>query len=229
VAAMGAEYMTVPLQEHDGRVSAEAVEQILALEQDVIVIGPGLGRGNEVTAFVEALIEQSDCPLILDADALNALEGNTDRLQTGGSRQIVITPHPGEMGRLVGISTEEVQANRLDVARDFAATHQIYVVLKGYRTLVATPEGKVFINPLGNPGMATGGTGDVLSGVLSAWLAQLLDAEAACKLAVYLHALAGDLAEADEGEIAMTASDLAGHLGDAVLELTARRKVAAAE
>ena len=103
--------------------------------------------------------------------------------------------------------------------------HQIYVVLKGYRTLIATPDGKVFINPLGNPGMATGGTGDVLCGVLAAWLAQLLDAEAACKLAVYLHGLAGDLAEADEGEVAMTAGDLAGHLGDAVLELTARRSV----
>ena len=226
VAAMGAEYMTVALPEHDGRVSSDAVEQILALEQDVIAIGPGLGTGPEITAFVEALIERSDCPLVLDADALNALAGNTDRLQTGGSRQIVITPHPGEMGRLVGISTEEVQASRLDVARDFAVTNQIYVVLKGYRTLVATPDGKVFINPLGNPGMATGGTGDVLAGVLSAWLAQLLDAEAACKLAVYIHALAGDLAEADEGEVAMTAGDLAGHLGDAVLELTARRKVA---
>jgi NAD(P)H-hydrate epimerase len=229
VAAMGAEYMTVALQEQDGCVSSDAVEQILEREQDVIAVGPGLGRGPLVTAFVEALIARSDCPLILDADALNALEGNTDRLQTGGARQIVITPHPGEMARLVGISTEEVQASRLDVARDFAATHQIYVVLKGYRTLVATPEGKVFINPLGNPGMATGGTGDVLTGVLAAWLAQLLDAEAACKLAVYLHALAGDLAEADEGEVAMTATDLAGHLGDAVLELSARRKVATQE
>ena len=118
-----------------------------------------------------------------------------------------------------------MQSSRLDVARDFAVQHQIYVVLKGYRTLIATPEGKVFINPLGNPGMATGGTGDVLTGVLAAWLAQLLDAEAACKIGVYLHALAGDLAEADEGEVAMTAGDLAAHLGDAVLELTARRRV----
>jgi NAD(P)H-hydrate epimerase len=129
------------------------------------------------------------------------------------------------MARLANTSVDEVQASRLDVARDFAVQHQIYVVLKGYRTLIATPEGKVFINPLGNPGMATGGTGDVLTGVLAAWLAQLLDAEAACKIAVYLHALAGDLTEADEGEVAMTAGDLAAHLGDAVLELTARRRV----
>jgi NAD(P)H-hydrate epimerase len=175
--------------------------------------------------LVEELIERSESPLVLDADALNVLAADPGRLQGRGSRPIVITPHPGEMARLTGTSVEDVQRSRLNVARDFAVGRQIYVVLKGYRTLVATPEGKVFINPLGNPGMATGGTGDVLAGVLAAWLAQLLDAEAACKLAVYLHALAGDLAEADEGEVAMTAGDLAGHLGDAVLELTATRKV----
>ena len=110
-------------------------------------------------------------------------------------------------------------------ARNFAAAHHCYVVLKGHRTLVATPDEKIFINPTGNPGMATGGTGDVLTGMIAAWLAQLLDAEAACKLAVYLHGLAGDLAEADEGEVAMTSADVAGHLGDAFMELTARRKV----
>lgn len=226
LAVMGAEYMTFPLRENaEGRVTCDAVEQILEFEQDVIAVGPGLGTGPDVTAFVEALIERSESPLILDADALNALTADPDRLQTGGSRQIIITPHPGEMARLAGTSVDEVQTSRLDVARDFAVAHQIYVVLKGYRTLVATPEGKVFINPLGNPGMATGGTGDVLTGVLAAWLAQLLDAEAACKLGVYLHALAGDLTEADEGEVAMTAADLAGHLGDAVLELTATRRV----
>jgi NAD(P)H-hydrate epimerase len=228
VAAMGAEYMTVALEENtDGMLSAGALEQVLQLEQDVIVAGPGLGRGPDVTVFVQELVARSESPLVLDADALNALSSDPDRLQSGGegTRPIVITPHPGEMARLANTSVDEVQASRLDVARDFAVQHQIYVVLKGYRTLIATPEGRVFINPLGNPGMATGGTGDVLAGVLAAWLAQLLDAEAACKIAVYLHALAGDLTEADEGEVAMTAGDLAGHLGDAVLELTARRRV----
>jgi len=129
------------------------------------------------------------------------------------------------MARLVGMSIEEVQANRLEVARTFAQTHQVYVVLKGHRTLIATPEGAVFINPTGNPGMATGGTGDVLCGMIAAWLTQLLDAEAACKLSVYLHGMAGDLAEADDGEVSMTAGDLAAHIGDAIMELTARRKV----
>ena len=227
VAAMGAEYMTLPLEETpEGRVHPDSLQSILDFEADVIAVGPGLGMGPDVTVFVQDLVEKGESPLVLDADALNALASDPDRLQSrAGSRPIIITPHPGEMARLANTPVDEVQASRVDVARDFAVQHQIYVVLKGYRTLIATPDGKVFINPLGNPGMATGGTGDVLAGVLAAWLAQLLDAEAACKIAVYLHALAGDLTEADEGEVAMTAGDLAAHLGDAVLELTARRRV----
>ena len=117
----------------------------------------------------------------------------------------------------------------MGIARDFAASHRVYVVLKGHRTLIATPDGKIFVNPTGTPGMATGGTGDVLAGMLAAWLAQLLDAEAACRLAVYLHGAAGELADADEGEVSMTAGDLATHIGDAILELTARRRVAKPE
>ena len=140
-------------------------------------------------------------------------------------RDVIITPHPGELARLVGVTTADVQANRIEVAQGFAETHQLYVVLKGHRSIIATPEGRVFVNPTGNPGMATGGMGDLLTGMIAAWLAQLLDAEAACKLAVYLHGLAGDLAEAAEGEVALTPSDVVAQLGDAVLELTARRKV----
>jgi NAD(P)H-hydrate epimerase len=164
-------------------------------------------------------------PLVIDADGLNAFAGDPDRLAGREGRDVIITPHPGEMARLVGMSSDEVQASRLDIARNFAVAHHVYVVLKGHRTLIVTPDEKVFINPTGNPGMATGGTGDVLTGMIAAWLAQLLDAEAACKLAVYLHGMAGDLAEADEGEVAMTSADVAGHLGDAIMELTARRKV----
>ena len=230
VASMAAEYMTVPVDETpEGGIAAAALQTVMDLERDVIALGPGLGTGPEATVFVQELVEKSESPLVLDADALNVLASDPDRLQRpAGSPPIIITPHPGEMARLANTSTEEVQKSRLDVARDFAVQHQIYVILKGFRTLVATPEGKVFINPLGNPGMATGGTGDVLAGVVAGWLGQLLDAEAACKLAVYLHGLAGDLAEADEGEVAMTAGDVAGHLGDAVLELTARRRVKSA-
>ena len=128
------------------------------------------------------------------------------------------------MGRLVGLSVEEVQAHRIEIAREFAQSHRVHVVLKGHRTIVASPDGDIAINLTGNPGMATGGTGDVLLGVIAGWFGQLLDAETAAHLAVYLHGLAGDLAEADEGEVALIAGDIVSRLGDAVLELTARRR-----
>ena len=162
---------------------------------------------------------------MLDADALNAFGDDPAALVGRDGRDIIITPHPGEMARLVGCTVDDVQANRMGIARDFSMSHKLYVVLKGYRTLIATPDGKVFVNPTGSPGMATGGTGDVLAGMLAACVAQLLDAEAACRLAVYLHGAAGELADADQGEVSMTATDLVDHISDAVLELTARRRV----
>jgi len=198
---------------------------VLDIARDVIAIGPGLGQAPATREFILRLVDRATMPLVIDADGLNAFGGDADRLSGREGRDVIITPHPGEMARLVGMSTDEVQASRLEIARNFAVAHHVFVVLKGHRTLIATPDDKVFINPTGNPGMATGGTGDILTGMIAAWLAQLLDAEAACRLAVYLHGLAGDLAEADEGEVSMTASDVAGHLGDAMLELTARRKV----
>jgi len=226
VAALGAEYMTEGLDESPaGTVTGGALERVLSLEKDVIAIGPGLGAGEGPSALVHALLERSQVPLVIDADALNAFAGDPHRIAGRDDLDVIVTPHPGEMARLLDVRPEEVQANRLDVARRLAASQRLYVVLKGHRTIVATPDGKAFINPTGNPGMATGGTGDVLTGMVAAWLGQLSDPEAACKLAVYLHGAAGDLAEADEGEVSMTAADLAGHLGDAVLELTARERV----
>ncbi|MGE5246371.1 MAG: NAD(P)H-hydrate dehydratase [Betaproteobacteria bacterium] len=225
VAAMAPEYMTEALEEGGDGIDAGNVERVLEMARDVIAVGPGLGRAGGTRAFVRALVDRAPMPLVVDADGLNAFVDDPDRLSGREGRDVIITPHPGEMARLLGMSTAEVQSSRLEIARNFAAAHHVYVILKGHRTLVATPDEKVFINPTGNPGMATGGTGDVLTGMVAAWLAQLLDAEAACRLAVYLHGLAGDLAEADEGEVAMTSVDLAGHIGDAVLELTARRRV----
>jgi NAD(P)H-hydrate epimerase len=225
VAALGAESMTEPLEETpEGLVSFEAVDHVLALGADVIAIGPGLGRSPSTSAFVQGLVERAGVPLVIDADGVNAFVEDADRLAGRDGVEIIVTPHPGEMARLCGRTIEDVQAHRLDVARELATSHRLHVVLKGHRTVIATPEGKTFINLTGNPGMATAGTGDVLTGVIAAWAAQLLDAEAAAQLGVYLHGLAGDLAEADEGEIAMIASDLVGRLGDAVLELTARRR-----
>jgi NAD(P)H-hydrate epimerase len=170
-----------------------------------------------------SLVDRATVPLVVDADGLNAFVDEPDRLSGREGRPLIITPHPGEMARLLGISAGDVQRSRLEFARNFAVAHHAFVILKGHRTLIATPDEKVFINPTGNPGMATGGTGDVLTGTIAAWLAQLLDAEAACKLGVYLHGLAGDLAESDESDVAMTAGDLARHLGAALMQLTGRR------
>src|SRR5207249_2416883 len=127
------------------------------LARDVIAVGPGLGRAASTERFITCLVDRATTPLVIDADGLNAFAEQPGRLMGREGREVIITPHPGEMGRLVGMTTDEVQAQRLKVARNFAATHHAYVVLKGHRTLIATPDGKVFINPTGNAGMATGG------------------------------------------------------------------------
>ena len=226
VAAMAPEYMTEPLDETEiGTVDFAAVERILEIDADVIAVGPGLGQAPSTAAFVQSLVERTGVPIVLDADALNAFAGDPERLVGRDEVPVVITPHPGEMARLLDIPIEMLQRDRLRYAREFAASHRVFVVLKGHRTIVASPDGQTFVNLTGNAGMATGGTGDLLTGMVAAWFAQLLDAEAACKLAVYLHGVAGDLAEADEGDVALVAGDIASRLGDAVLELTARRSI----
>jgi NAD(P)H-hydrate epimerase len=228
IAAHAPEYMTEGLDETaGGTVHFSAAEAVLAIDADVLAVGPGLGRGEGVATFVRELVEHSEVPLVLDADALNAFADEPAALTGREGRDLIITPHPGEMARLVGGTVEDVQADRLGIASEFAKAHRLYVVLKGHRSLVAAPDGRVFVNPTGCPGMATGGTGDVLTGMLAAWLGQLLDADAATSLAVYLHGAAGELADADSGEVSMTAVDLVEHIGDAILELTARRRVVA--
>ena len=221
VASMAPELMTEPLAESvEGMVAETAIERLLELDHDVIACGPGLGRAPGVGAFVRALLDRATVPLVLDADAITVLADDPVGLVGREERDVIITPHPGEMARLIGASVDEVQSNRIEVAGEFATTHRLYVVLKGHRTVIATPDGHVFINPTGNAGMATGGTGDVLTGMIAAWVGQLLDAEAACRLAVFLHGAAGDLAEAEEGQVAMTATDVIAHLGDALTRLT---------
>jgi hydroxyethylthiazole kinase-like uncharacterized protein yjeF len=215
-AAHAVEYMTVPLAEApDGGVAAAALDAVLSMTHDVIVCGPGLGRSADAAEFVRGLLDRATVPLVLDADALTVLADEPRLLQGRDERAVIITPHPGEMARLVDRQVEDVQRHRLSVARGFAASQRVYVVLKGHRTVIAAPDGRTFVNPTGNPGMASGGTGDVLAGVIGAWLAQLLDAEAACRLSVYLHGSAGDLAAAAEGQVAMTATDVVRHLGAA--------------
>jgi hydroxyethylthiazole kinase-like uncharacterized protein yjeF len=220
IASMAPEYMTEPLDPDEGSVIGDdSIARVLALKKDVIAVGPGLGTGSWQQGFVFGLLENSDVTLVLDADALNVCADDPHRLRAREGIDIVITPHPGEMARLTGLSIEDVQENRLEVARNFAMSHGIYVVLKGHRTLIAAPDGHVSINPTGNPGMATGGTGDVLTGVIAAWFGQLLDAEAACRVGVYLHGFAGDLAQRKLGENALIASDIIAHLGNATRDI----------
>jgi NAD(P)H-hydrate epimerase len=217
VAALGAEYMTWPMPEDEaGRMTAAALEELLAFNADVMAVGPGLGRSPGLDTLVAGLAARWSGPMVIDADGLNALAAST----VFASRSVVLTPHPGEMAALAGLSIEAVQHDRLGVAQRVAAARRAHVVLKGHRTLVTSPDGHVSINDSGNPGMATAGTGDVLTGVTAAWLAQLRDPAGAATLAVYVHGRAGDLAAAAQGEVAMVAGDLLLHLGAAVRELT---------
>jgi hydroxyethylthiazole kinase-like uncharacterized protein yjeF len=227
IATLAPEMMTEPLAEGEpGTIGAHAIERVLSLEHDVLACGPGLGRNAAVGEFVRSLLARATVPLVLDADALTVLAEDPALLAGSEEREIIITPHPGEMARLVGRTVEEVQNDRIGTATAFATLHHVYVVLKGHRTVIATPEGRVYVNPTGNPGMATGGTGDVLTGMIAAWLAQLLDAEAACRLSVFLHGVAGDMAEASEGQVAMIASDVIALLGDALTQLNTQPKEA---
>jgi len=175
--------------------------------KDALVIGPGIARGKKTYLLLADLLERYPGPVLLDADALNALEGHLDVL---GAAQgpLVLTPHPGEMARLSGLSVAEIQGNRVEVARGFARAHRVVLVLKGARTVVALPDGRVGINPTGNPGMATGGSGDVLSGVCGALLAQGLAPADAATVGTFAHGLAGDLEEEWRGQLGLLASDL---------------------
>lgn len=221
VAGGAPEYMTLPLPEtSDGAVSASALDMLLSARCDVMAIGPGLGTGEDAAELVETLLARADVPIVLDADGLNVCAGGLERLQGRAGRPLVLTPHPGEMARLLGTSPSEVQDDRLAAARRLAADRHAFVVLKGARTLVAAPDGSVVVNVTGNPGMATGGTGDVLTGLIAAWIGQLRDPGAACAVAVYVHGLAGDVAAERHGEVAMTASDLVDAMGAAVQEVT---------
>jgi NAD(P)H-hydrate epimerase len=205
------ESMTLPLRALDDVLDAVEGKSVLAL-------GPGLGQERETVEAVRRIAREVALPLVLDADGINAFAGRVADL-AGRSAETVLTPHPGELGRLLGVPAAEVQADRLAAVRRAAAEAEAVVVLKGYRTLVATPGGEVHVNPTGNPGMATGGTGDVLTGLIAGLLAQGLGALDAARLGVYLHGRAGDLAAARTGETALAAGDLLTYLPAAFLEL----------
>ncbi len=218
IAAGAPEYMTLPLPDtDDGTLSVDGLEAVLDFSCDVVAVGPGLGTTPGVAALVGGLIERVEVPVILDADALNVL-GDLNRLAARQGRDTIVTPHPGEMGRLCGLTSAEVQSDRIGVARRFAVDHQVTVILKGANTVVAGPDGTSWLNLTGNPAMAAGGVGDVLTGVTAAWLGQLGRADIACQVAVYVHGLAGDIAADERQAMALTATDVVKHLGHAVTE-----------
>jgi NAD(P)H-hydrate epimerase len=228
VASLGMEYMTEPLPETEaGTISLRALDRgrfdKLLEGKSVLAIGPGIGNVPETAELVRTLVNGRRLPVVLDADGLNAFAGCMNTFRTGENLPgAVVTPHPGEMSRLVGLGTAEIQAHRVERAREFARTHQVNLVLKGFRTLTAAPEGKVWVNPTGNPGMATGGTGDVLTGLIAGLVAQYRDrpmSEVAAA-AVYLHGLAGDLAVKELGQASIIAGDLLDELPRAYRAVT---------
>jgi ADP-dependent NAD(P)H-hydrate dehydratase / NAD(P)H-hydrate epimerase len=220
VAGFHPELMTEPLEETEAgtiskRVLGYGHVDSLAKDKTVLAIGPGISRHVETADVVRNIVKKFSQPMVLDADGLNAFEGRADEL-AGRGRSLVITPHPGEMARLIGSTAAAVQKDRLNIARDFAREHELIVVLKGYRTLVAAPDGTVWVNTTGNPGMATGGTGDILTGMTAGLVAQHPQRvlEAVCA-AVHLHGLAGDVACETMGEHSLVATDLLTALPEA--------------
>lgn len=192
-----------------GRLSADAVDPLLYLAEkaDVIAVGPGLGRSRAVTAVVRGLLGLKHVPLVIDADGLNALDGPPAELVAARTAKTVFTPHPGEFAALSGASVADVQANRESFAVAYAKQFGGVLLLKGTGTVV-TDGRRLYVNPTGNPGMATGGTGDVLTGVIAALLGQGLDGFGAAALGAWVHGRAGDLAAEAHGPVSMTAKDL---------------------
>jgi NAD(P)H-hydrate epimerase len=215
VAGFAAELMTEPLGDGASRSAApgDAAHCLeLAKSRDVLAMGPGLSQRPGVAEFVRRVIKGAHCSVVLDADGLNAVAGSPELLQ-GAARPLILTPHPGEMARLTGNSVAEIQGNRVAAAREFARRHRCIVVLKGYRTVVAYPSGEVWVVATGNPGMASGGTGDVLTGMIAGAVAQFPGhLEEAVRAAVFLHGLAGDVACEHTGEESLVATDLLRYL-----------------
>jgi hydroxyethylthiazole kinase-like uncharacterized protein yjeF len=217
VASLLLEAMTEPVAETAARtigLKARARLNDLAAQRDAVALGPGLGLDEETQALARDLVFECARPMVVDADALTALSGHLDRLRSAPAGRC-LTPHPGEMARMLGVSIAEVQRDRVAAVRQFATAWQTPLVLKGATSVIGAPDGTVLLNPTGNPGMASGGTGDVLSGVLGAFLARGLEGTTALMAAVYLHGLSGDVAAERVGQESLVASDVIDALPEA--------------
>ena len=220
VAGFHPELMTEALEETEaGTISKRALAyghlDALAKGKTVLAIGPGISRQAETADVVRTVVKKFSTPTILDADGLNAFEARAAELD-GQGRTLILTPHPGEMARLTSLTIPAIQHDRLNIARNFSKEHHLILVLKGHRTLVAAPDGTLWVNTTGNPGMATGGTGDILTGMTAGLVAQHAeDPLHAVIAAVYLHGLAGDVARESQGEHSLVATDLLKALPEA--------------
>jgi len=220
VAGITPELMMVPLAEGSkGAVSFKNLDgaklDALVKQISVVAVGPGLSTEGDAPAFARQVVEKTTVPVVIDADALNAFAGKA-HLLNGRGRVLVLTPHPGEMARLAELTVKEVEADRVGLARRFATEHKVTLVLKGWRTLVAHPDGSIAVNTSGSPAMAKGGSGDILTGIVAGMLAQFPgDVARAVETAVYLHGLAGDFAARAMDEHTVLATDTVTHLSDA--------------
>ena len=215
-------YTTVALpHDADGRLARSALPVIadLCAAHDVVAIGPGIGQSADITAILMELVENTARPMVIDADGLNAFVGHVDKLG-GGKAPRIITPHPGEFARLLHTDTKTVQEHRQALAVEFASEHELIVVLKGQGTIVTDGQ-RVYVNSTGNPGMATGGTGDVLTGIITAFVGQQLSPFDAAQLGVHVHGLAGDMARDQIGEVSLIATDLLDFIPPAIRRVQA--------
>jgi NAD(P)H-hydrate epimerase len=217
------ETMTVALPEtKSGCISTKAIDILLeSLKgKNALAIGPGLSTDKETVQLLEALLPQVECPLVIDADAINAL-GKSGKLIDQIQAETVLTPHPKEMSRLSGWSVKDILNQRIERAREFAQEHNVTLLLKGARTLVAFAEGTVLINPTGNPGMATAGSGDVLTGLTAGLISQGLSVPSATAAGAFVHGMAGDLYVEANHEVPLIASDLLDKIPEAIKRILA--------
>jgi NAD(P)H-hydrate epimerase len=192
---------------------------IASRKPEVLAIGPGLSSNKQTQALVRRIVSEVELPMVIDADGLNALAGHLKILKCARRPARIITPHPGEMARLMGISVERVQKDRKGIAKKIAIDYNIIAVLKGHHTVVASPNGRLWINNTGNPGMASAGCGDVLTGMIASFLGQGIEPFEAAKLGTYLHGLAGDIAVKKIGQASLIATDLLNNIHKAIKSL----------
>ncbi len=212
------EEMTLLLPDNgEGRLSEKALDNIMDFAQknaEVIAIGPGMGVNNATKKIIRALITESKIPLIIDADGLNSIS-DPKAVFKNANTEIILTPHPGEMSRLINLSVAEIERDRINKSITFASENRVRLVLKGVPTIIASPDRKAYINTTGNPGMATAGAGDVLTGMISGFVAQKLSTLDSCILGVYMHGLAGDITANNKGMHSLIASDIIDSIPEA--------------